>query len=122
MEGRNSRRGTPSAGDAAGRSRLNGREEEEAMKAFPIAAAAALLPLGAPAAAAPPLRLDAESALAIVTACRDSSALKRQSHSVAVVDAGGSLLAALRMNGNPPGTIEFALEKARAVAAWGFST
>ena len=80
---------------------------------------AAILAAGAPASAA---TLTAALAEAIVDGCRSHSAAKKQSHSVAVVDSGGHLLAALRMDGNPPGTMAFALAKAEAVAAWGFPT
>jgi uncharacterized protein GlcG (DUF336 family) len=67
-------------------------------------------------------RLDADHAQAIVAGCRAHASTKRQSHAIAVVDLSGSPLAALRMDGNPPGTFDFALDKAQAVAAWGFST
>ena len=66
--------------------------------------------------------LDAALAEAIVDGCRAHASAKRQSHSIAVVDAGGHLLAALRMDGNPPGTMAFAIDKAKAAAAWGFAT
>ena len=79
------------------------------------------LAAAAPLAAQAPV-LTAAQAEAIVAGCRAHSAAKRQSHSVAVVDPGGHLIAALRMDGNPPGTMAFALEKAKAVAAWGFAT
>ena len=39
-----------------------------------------------------------------------------------VVDSGGHILAAWRMDGNGHGAMEFSLQKARAVAAWGFPT
>ena len=45
-----------------------------------------------------------------------------QSHAIAVVDPGGHLVAALRMDGTGSGMMDFALSKAEAVAAWGFST
>jgi uncharacterized protein GlcG (DUF336 family) len=45
-----------------------------------------------------------------------------QSHAIVVVDSGGHILAALRMDGNGSGIFDFALAKAEAVAAWGFST
>lgn len=45
-----------------------------------------------------------------------------QSHAIAVVDMGGHLIAALRMDGNGSGIFDFALAKAEAAAAWGFST
>ncbi len=39
-----------------------------------------------------------------------------------MVDAGGQLVAALRMDGNGYGIMDFALAKARASAAWGGAT
>lgn len=66
--------------------------------------------------------LTATLAEAIVAGCRAHSAAKRQSHAIAVVDPGGHLVAALRMEGNRAGMMEFAIEKAKAVAAWGFAT
>jgi glc operon protein GlcG len=84
-------------------------------------AAAAPSPAQSPAQAPAP-RLTAPLAEAIIAGCRQHATARRQSHSIAVVDAGGHLLAALRMDGNPPGTMDFAIAKAKAVAAWGFST
>lgn len=66
--------------------------------------------------------LTAPLAEAIIDGCRSHASGKGQSHAVAVVDAGGHLVAALRMDGNRAGIMEFANEKAKAVAAWGFST
>ncbi|HEU0098330.1 MAG TPA: heme-binding protein [Allosphingosinicella sp.] len=79
--------------------------------------AAAPLPAQAPAPA-----MTAALAEAIIAGCRAHSSAKRQSHAVAVVDGGGHLVAALRMDGNRSGIMDFAIEKARAVAAWGFAT
>jgi uncharacterized protein GlcG (DUF336 family) len=73
---------------------------------------------GAPAAAA----LDAGAAQAIVAGCARHAAGLRQSHAIAVVDAGGHLVASLRMDGNSYGIMDFALAKAEAAAAWGFAT
>jgi uncharacterized protein GlcG (DUF336 family) len=66
--------------------------------------------------------LDARSAQAIVAGCATHALAKKQSHAIAVVDTGGHLVAALRMDGNGSGIFEFALTKAEAAAAWGFST
>ena len=66
--------------------------------------------------------LDARSAQAIVAGCAAHATAKQQSHAIAVVDVGGNLVAALRMDGNGSGIMDFSLAKARAVAAWGFST
>ena len=75
-------------------------------------------------AASPPVapRLDARAAQAIVAGCVAHSTGRNQSHAIAVVDAGGHLLAALRMDGNGYGIMDFALAKAGVVAAWGFPT
>ena len=80
-------------------------------------AAASPLPAQPPAPA-----MTAALAEAIIAGCRTHSAAKRQSHAVAVVDGGGHLVAALRMDGNRSGIMDFAVEKAKAVAAWGFAT
>jgi uncharacterized protein GlcG (DUF336 family) len=82
----------------------------------------ASLAAAAPAAAQPPPLLTAPLAEAIVAGCRQHAAARRQSHAIAVVDPGGHLVAALRMDGNRSGMMEFAVEKAKAVAAWGFAT
>ena len=66
--------------------------------------------------------LDAQSAQAIVAGCAAHAAAKRQSHAIVVVDLGGHPVAALRMDGNGSGIVDFSMAKAQAVAAWGFST
>lgn len=66
--------------------------------------------------------LDARLAQAIVNGCASHAAGRSQSHAIAVVDAGGHLVAALRMDGNGSGIMDFAIAKAEAAAAWGFST
>jgi uncharacterized protein GlcG (DUF336 family) len=66
--------------------------------------------------------LDARGAQAIVAGCASHAAGRHQSHAIAVVDPGGHLIAALRMDGNGSGIMDFAIAKAEAVAAWGFST
>jgi len=66
--------------------------------------------------------LDARMAQAIVAGCTSHSAGKHQSEAIAVVDTGGQLLAALRMDGNGSGIMDFAIAKAQAAAAWGFPT
>ena len=78
--------------------------------------------LAAPAQAQTAPRLDARLAQAIVAGCAAHAAGKMQSHAIAVVDPGGHLLAALRMDGTSSGMMDFALAKAEAVAAWGFPT
>jgi len=86
--------------------------------------AAALLLIWTTVAAGqtPAPRLDARAAQAIVTGCSAYASGRGQSHAIAVVDAGGQLLAALRMDGNGFGIMDFALAKAAAAAAWGFPT
>jgi uncharacterized protein GlcG (DUF336 family) len=90
------------------------------MRYAPILATAALL--AAPAQSQTTPRLDARLAQAIVNGCAGHAADKKQSHVIAVVDTGGHLVAALRMDGNGSGMMDFAIAKAEAVAAWGFST
>jgi uncharacterized protein GlcG (DUF336 family) len=85
---------------------------------FAAAAAASAQPPASP----PATILTAALAEAIVEGCRSHAAAKRQSHAIAVVDGGGHLVAALRMDGNRSGMMEFSIEKAKAVAAWGFAT
>ena len=82
----------------------------------------AALASAATAQAQAPPRLNAMTALAIVNGCAAQATGKMQSHAIAVVDTGGHLVAALRMNGNSSGMMDFAIAKAEAVAAWGFST
>ena len=66
--------------------------------------------------------LDAQAAQAIVAGCAAHASAKRQSEAIAVVDTGGHLVASLRMEGNGSGIMDFAIAKAEASAAWGFST
>lgn len=68
------------------------------------------------------LILDARAAQAIVSGCAAHATAKKQSHAIAVVDTGGHIVAALRMDGNGSGIMDFSLAKAQAVAAWGFPT
>jgi uncharacterized protein GlcG (DUF336 family) len=78
--------------------------------------------LAAPVAAQPVPMLDARAAEAIVHGCATHAIAKKQSHAIVVVDTGGHVAAALRMDGSGSGIFDFALAKARAAAAWGFST
>src|SRR5687768_13450649 len=80
------------------------------------------LALAATAPAQAPGGLTYSQAEAIAEGCRDHAAAKRQSHAIAVVDSGGHLVAAIRMDGNRAGMMDFSIEKAKAVAAWGFAT
>jgi len=78
--------------------------------------------LGSAAQAQAPARLDARAAQAIVAGCVAHSTGREQSHAIVVLDAGGRLVAALRMDGNGFGIMDFAFAKAEAAAAWGFPT
>lgn len=78
--------------------------------------------LASAAAAQPAPVLNAPAAQAIVAGCAAHAAAKQQSHAIVVVDAGGHIVAALRMDGNGTGIFDFSVAKAEAVAAWGFST
>lgn len=75
-----------------------------------------------PASSASTTTLNAGAAQAIVAGCAAHAASKMQSEAIAVVDTGGDLVAALRMDGNGSGIMDFAVAKAEAAAAWGFST
>jgi uncharacterized protein GlcG (DUF336 family) len=66
--------------------------------------------------------LDARAAEAIVHGCATHAIAKKQSEAIVVVDTGGHIVSALRMDGNGSGIFDFALAKAEAAAAWGFST
>jgi len=78
--------------------------------------------LSATAASAQTAILDTRAAQAIVAGCAAHATAKQQSHSIVVVDLGGHPVAAIRMDRNGSGTFDFALQKAVAVAAWGFPT
>ena len=66
-------------------------------------------------------QLDA-AASKIIEGCVAHARAKGQSHAIAVHDDGGHPVAVLRMEGNASGIMEFAMQKAAAVAAWRFST
>jgi uncharacterized protein GlcG (DUF336 family) len=74
------------------------------------------------ASAQPLFTLDANAAQAVVAGCAAHATAKHQSEAIAVLDAGGHLIAALRMDGNGSGIMDFAVAKAEAAAAWGVST
>jgi uncharacterized protein GlcG (DUF336 family) len=83
----------------------------------------ALALAGTAASAQPaPLQLDAAAAQAIVAGCVRHATSLHHSQAIVVVDTGGHLVAALRMDGNGYGSVDFATAKAEAAAAWGFST
>jgi uncharacterized protein GlcG (DUF336 family) len=78
--------------------------------------------LASTAMAQPEPTLNAQAAQAIIAGCAAHASAKHQSHAIVVVDLGGHLVAALRMDGNGTGIMDFSLAKAQAAAAWGFST
>jgi glc operon protein GlcG len=82
----------------------------------------ALMVIAVPALAQPAAVIDARAAEAILHGCAAHAMAKKQSEAIVVVDTGGHVVAALRMNGNATGIFDFALAKAQAAAAWGFST
>jgi glc operon protein GlcG len=86
------------------------------------AVAVAALLVGGAAQAQNAATLDARAAQAIVAGCVAQANSKMQNHAIAIVDGGGRLIASLRMDGNGSGIMDFALAKAEAAAAWGFST
>jgi len=67
-------------------------------------------------------RISADSAQKIIAGCVARDVAAKQSHSIAVMDTGGELVAVLRMDTSGPGATDFAIEKARASALWGFAT
>ena len=79
-----------------------------------------LIASAAPAQTTPVL--NAQAAQAVIAGCVAHAATKKQSHAIVVVDTGGHQIASLRMDGNGSGIFDFALQKAQASAAWGFST
>ena len=66
--------------------------------------------------------LSARAASQIIEGCVAHANGKKQSHAIAVYDDGGHPIAILRMDGNPPGVTEFAMQKAASAAHWQFST
>ncbi|MEI9851365.1 MAG: heme-binding protein [Sphingomonas sp.] len=81
-----------------------------------------LLLAAAPVPADSPADLDAAAARAMVDGCAAVAAARQGSQAIAVVDLGGHPVATLRMDGNGWGVMDLALAKARAAAAWGFTT
>lgn len=88
------------------------------MRPFLLLALPALLGAQSP----PPATLTVAAAEAVIAGCKTHSTAKSQSHAIAVFDGGANLVAALRMEGNRAGIMNFAMAKGRAVAKWGFST
>ena len=72
--------------------------------------------------AQPEPALNARLAQAIIGGCLADATARHNDQAIAVVDAGGRLVAALRFDGAPFGKMDFAIAKAEAAAAWGFDT
>ncbi|MEO1046367.1 MAG: heme-binding protein [Pseudomonadota bacterium] len=66
--------------------------------------------------------IDAASAQAVMQGCVADATANQQRFSIIVVDSGGHIVTALRMQGARPGNTAFATEKAQASALWGFAT
>lgn len=84
--------------------------------------AALLLCSSAAGAQSGAFEINLAAAESIANGCRAFALAKGQSHAIAIVDAGGHLILAMRMDGNREGVMAFAIEKAKAVAMWGFPT
>ncbi|WP_411816044.1 heme-binding protein [Hyphococcus sp. DH-69] len=66
--------------------------------------------------------LSAVQAQSIIDGCRAFAIENGRSHAIAVYDKAGAPIAVLRMDGNSAGATLFSMEKAKAVAMWGFAT
>ena len=84
--------------------------------------ATAFIPLDGTLAVEPVPGITAAIASTIIQGCVTHAKAKMQSHAIAVYDEGGHPIALLRMDGNAPGIMDFAMQKADAVAHWHFST
>jgi glc operon protein GlcG len=82
---------------------------------------AALLCASPFAAVAAPA-LPAQSAWQVIEGCVAQARSKGHGHAIAVYDDTAHPVAMMRMDGSQPGVVEFAMEKAVAVATWHFST
>lgn len=78
--------------------------------------------LASAASTQPAPMLNAQAAQAIIAGCAAQSAGKGNAQAIAVVDTGGRLIVALRMDRVTFGKMDFAIAKATAAAAWGFDT
>jgi glc operon protein GlcG len=67
----------------------------------------------------PAVKLSADGALKIVTACRDKALSMNVPQCIVVVDAGGNLMSMLRMDGSNVQSIDSAWRKALTAAANG---
>ncbi len=74
------------------------------------------------AAMAAPASMTSDVAQAVVQGCRAHAAENDQAFAIAVVDAGGHLVAYSRMDGASAGAAAFSQDKAKASAIWGFAT
>ena len=93
------------------------RKNETLLTSVALAALCSLLPAQSAGA-----QLSTASASKIIDGCVAHARSRNQSHAIAVYDDGGHPIAVLRMDGNASGIMEFAMQKAKAVAAWRFST
>jgi len=80
------------------------------------------LALAGLSSAAPAAVVNDKQAQAVIQGCVAHAKQKGQKQAIAVVDPGGQTVAALRMDGNTFGALDLAIEKARAVSAWGAPT
>lgn len=87
------------------------------LSSLALATLGSLLPLQSADA-----QLGSATASKVIEGCVAHARGKSQSHAIAVYDQGGHPVALLRMDGNAPGIMEFAMQKARSVANWRFST
>ena len=98
------------------------RHRASLLRVVALVGAALVALLCSQASAAAEREFTADLASRIVQGCVIHSKARGQSHAIAVYDEGGHPVAVLRMDGNPPGVTEFAMQKAVAVAQWQFST
>ena len=89
------------------------------MRRYRILAAAII---AAPAASQPAPELTAHIAQGIVAGCAAHSTRAGNAQAIVVVDSGGRVISALRMDRVTFGKLDFAEAKAVAAAAWGFDT
>ena len=98
------------------------RRKASLLRMVALVGAALVALLCSQASAAAEREFTADLASRIVQGCVVHARAKGQSHAIAVYDDGGHPVAVLRMDGNPAGVAEFAMQKALAVAQWQFST
>jgi uncharacterized protein GlcG (DUF336 family) len=74
------------------------------------------------AAAQPAPVLNSQAAQAIIAGCLAHATAHKNQQAIVIVDNGGRVIAALRMDRAGFGKMDFAEAKAVAAAAWGFDT